>query len=167
MSDSPRQRNHVAALADLPLTRPSLPPTVTIRPALRREKSKPLPLVQLAVNNSTVVKYPNLRVETSRTNLSKLYSAPNRAQALRESNKENQEMTSPSTANSKKVRTERFNTASSDLPGSYPTSGEESDYTVSSSSASMTSELITVTPEALSPAATMTPATPPTVSSLF
>ncbi|EPE30814.1 hypothetical protein GLAREA_03781 [Glarea lozoyensis ATCC 20868] len=161
MSDSPRQHHHVAALADLPLTPKVLPPTVIIRLSSRREKPKPVPLLQLAVNNCTVVKYPNLRVEPVRKSLSKIYSTPNRAQALRESNKENTTMSSPSTANSKKARTERCNTATSQIPGTYPTSGEESDYTLSSRSVSMTSESAT-THETITPATAIIPSTPST-----
>jgi hypothetical protein len=166
MSDSPRQRCHVAALADLPLAPKVLFPPVAVRPSSRREKAKPVPLVQLAVNNCTVVKYPNLRVEPIRKSLSKIYSTPNRAQALRESNKENTTMTSPSTANSKKARTERSSTATSQLPGTYPTSGEESDYTLSSRSVSLTSESAT-THETINPATAIIPSTLPTVSFLL
>jgi hypothetical protein len=154
MSDSPRQRSHVAALAALPITPPTLSQTVTIRSS-RRKPKKPVPLLYKATENSLLVKYPELRVQTSQTSLSKAYSAPNRAHALRESNKENNTMSSPSMAKSNNVWTERSNTASSQIPGAYPTSSEES---ISSRAVSITSESETVTSESLAHTAIVTPA---------
>jgi hypothetical protein len=158
MSDSPRKPSHVAAFSAVPLEPRSLPSTVTIRQPARRKKLKQIPLLQVATSNSTVLKHPALRAETRKTSLHKAYSAPNRSHALREGNKEINTMSSPSTANSIKVRPEPSHIAFSQIPGAYPTSSEES---TSTRSVSSTSGSGTVTSESVTHRATVNPATLP------